>query len=74
MKRRLDKLEARMPWQDDAERLRVIRQMTDEELRDILRANLPVHRPEGSRPDSAIGYALDALEPEAITALTGGRR
>lgn len=69
MRRRLAKIEARIPRGGDAEQRRMLREMTDEELRAILRNGLSSPHDD---PRGELEAALSEMGPEGLAALCKG--
>jgi hypothetical protein len=71
LKTRLADVEKSIPRASDAADRAMLREMSDEELRDILRAGLVA---PDQQPTCAIGHALADMSGEATAALLRGRQ
>ena len=69
-RKRLEKLEHAVPRRPGASSRAMLREMTDEELRAILRKGVQ----QDADPTSEIGQRLREMSPEDFAALTRGRR
>ena len=72
MKRRLEKIEAAIPREGDEERRKMIREMSEDELRAIIKRGCPPGWRDHYRPDCEMGFSLLDMSDEAILALTRG--